>query len=122
MTINVSMKCPFCSKSTTVSVDKEAFDAYKAGINIAEALPTMSLFDREVLKTGMCYDCQERTFGVPAPGHEEAWGERLGECGCCGAPIYSRRNKDGYAYVCKCCGCHHYYEGELKEVDEGSIQ
>lgn len=118
MLIDVRKQCPFCGKYTTVKVEAEALDAYNKGINIAVALPNLSAFDREVMITGMCYDCQEKAFSKPAPGHEDLWGKVVGECDCCGASLYEKDIK-GDKVICNTCGCRYLYINEqLTEVED----
>jgi hypothetical protein len=118
--MDLIQQCPFCGKSTKVVVSQVALSMYRAGSSIQEAFPKKSTFDREVIKTGMCYDCQEKTFGVPAPEHEEAWGTCIGDCPCCGAPIYDKHNNVtvGEEFACKSCHQPMIYDGnKLTEVD-----
>lgn len=114
-----SRRCPFCGKETTVEVDKEGYSAYLAGVDIVEAFPDMSSFDREVLITGMCYDCQSSTFNRPKPG--EDWGKCLGECTCCGCSVWESKNKlENGLYFCRSCGTRMSLDGDsLVDVEEG---
>ena len=112
--MKLEKKCPFCSATSGVEVDESAYANYMAGKNILHAFPKMSKFDRELIISGMCYECQEKTFHTPMPGNEEKWGEMLGSCECCDAPIYSKMDDKGGYYECGCCGCTYQYEdGEL---------
>lgn len=104
--------CPFCGKSTDIEVDKDEYTAYINDRELALHFGRRPAHERELIKTGMCYDCQEKTFGRPTPGNEEAWGECIGECDCCGMPLYGKRNVTGDGkYSCMSCGVVHRYEG-----------
>lgn len=110
--------CPFCGKTTTVKVSQVALSAYRAGAMIYEAFPKKSAAEREVIKTGMCYDCQEKTFHNPAPGHEKEWGEPVGECACCGATLYEKHDNVPTTgrFTCSCC------HAPLVRTDGGYIE
>lgn len=96
--------CPFCNKTSRLSYRPEDLQAYRSGKNIREAFPKMNSFERELLISGICFDCQEQVFNTPAPGHEAQWGDRITECGCCGAPIWEKDITEGSSIVCPCCG------------------
>ena len=103
--MTVEKTCPFCMTVSSVEVDEEQYEAYNRGLNIIQAFPKLSLFERELLISGMCFGCQERTFHKPLPQHAEEWGELVGNCECCGAGLYEKmdRGEDGL-YHCSCCG------------------
>lgn len=113
--------CPFCGASTELEVDKEEYAAYVHDRNLILHFGKRPDYERELIRTGMCYSCQERTFGRPMPGNENAWGNCLGECDCCGTPIYDKASAaaDG-KYVCKSCCLVHRYEGNelIPEYEE----
>lgn len=100
----LEISCPFCKKMSKLEYDSAGLSAYNAGASIMEAFPEMNSFERELIISGMCFDCQERTFNTPAPGHEAEWGEKITECGCCGSPIWRKDIKEGQPVVCPCCG------------------
>jgi hypothetical protein len=118
--MKVTKKCPFCANSTTIDVDEEGVFSFNAGMPLQSAFPNLDAFHREVFKTGICFDCQEKVFNIPLPEHEKEWGTPIGECSCCGATIYSIRNKRGDGYQCK--GCYQRFtvgeNDELVEVDD----
>lgn len=113
--MKINKRCPFCGKKTEVEVKEKEISAYNRGANILRAFPNMSKFDREVIISGMCYDCQEKTFHTPTPEHEAEWGESLMDCDCCGTPIYSIKDKtDDGGYVCHSCRLpYKLVDGEL---------
>ena len=108
MKIEISRKCPFCGKVSTHSYDKDAYERYMSGeCSIQEVFYNEHPMDRELLLTGMCHDCCEKTFGTPAPEHEAEWGKCVGECDCCGRPVYEKDAKEG-TFRCKSCGNDSY--------------
>lgn len=105
----IDLQCPICKKSHKLEMASEDWALYLAkGV---KALPRKyNSFQREQLISNMCIECQEETFGCPAPGHEKEWGEQLGECECCGAPIWSIRNKTPIGTY-QCLTCHETFTG-----------
>ena len=105
--------CPFCRKKTVLNIDDKEYSDYQNGAQLNEAFPTMDFFDREIIITGMCYDCQEEVFNKPHGEHAKEWGELLGECPCCGTSIYKNHNKskevDGH-WTCPSCREDFTYE------------
>lgn len=93
--------CFSCGKKTKLVVDDKSYSRWKSGDNIASAFPDMHKFNREVLISGMCHDCQSKTFNQPKPG--EDWGELVGTCPCCDRCIYPKDIVDG-TYNCPSCG------------------
>lgn len=101
----INAQCPGCGKISAVDVDDMQYLAYQNGARIEDAFPLMNPFSREVLLSGYCFSCQENIFNRPAPGNEAAWGKYIGECDCCGSPLYENRNAVGYLqYKCNSCG------------------
>ena len=115
--MTVQKQCPFCNNITSVEVDDEQYDAFCKGLDIIAALPDLNAFQRETIKTGMCPSCQEKTFHIPLPEHKDKWGERLGECLCCGQGLYEKIDKteDG-KYQCSLCG-ESYTREEIMETE-----
>lgn len=109
--------CRWCGKTTVVKVSQVALDMYKAGAFITEAFPKKNAAEREVIMTGMCYDCQEKTFHRPAPGHEKEWGEEVGECACCGVSLYDKHDNVPMSGRFRCPACH----APLVRTDAGYI-
>ncbi len=56
-TVTIENTCPFCKKSRTLQVAKEAFNNWSTGMAIQRAMPNASADDREFFITGMCNDC-----------------------------------------------------------------
>lgn len=103
--IIINMTCPSCGKISSMNVDEMQYMSYQHGANIQDAFPLMNAFDREVMISGLCHECQEKVFNRPAPGHEALWGNYVGECSCCGSPLYENKNCVGYQqFKCEQCG------------------
>lgn len=103
-TVTLHVSCPFCSKVSDLEVQEDNLYDYQNGAGILEAFPRMNQFERELIISGICFNCQEKTFNTPAPGHEAEWGEMITECGCCGAPIWEKDIPEGSPIICPCCG------------------
>ena len=113
MDMVVERYCPSCQKEYELKVDGAAFARFQANPreNIQKIMPDVNSFVRESLITGFCFDCQEKFFNRPAPGHEEAWGPQLTECPQCGCSIYEKDMID--SYIMKCPSCH--FQGDPNE-------
>lgn len=95
--IDYTQICRFCGKSESHDVPVDGLEKWQDGMRIQDAMPKEELFLREFLITGVCYECQSKLYNRPMPG--EDWGEMLGECENCGAPIYPKDMG-----VCPSCG------------------
>ena len=62
MAITLEITCPFCGAVSFVDVDEEAFIRWQSGELIQNAFPYMRADDREILISGLCYDCQADFF------------------------------------------------------------
>jgi hypothetical protein len=58
----VKTTCPHCMQVTSVTVDREGYDRWKAGELIQRALPNLSADEREMLMTGICPNCWDKIF------------------------------------------------------------
>lgn len=101
----VDCNCPFCGKTTKVSMSHDKLEEYHLNPTMdLDSVYSMNAFNREAIISGLCYSCQERTFNMPAPGNEEKWGKQAGECQCCGATLWDKdRNESGFL-ICPSCG------------------
>lgn len=61
--MTVERQCPLCGKITAIEVNFEEFAAWKGGALIQDAMPHMSVDDREILMTGICPQCWDSQFG-----------------------------------------------------------
>lgn len=103
--MKVRKKC-MCGKTSTIEVNEIKYNAWQAGLKIQDVFPELHPFERELLISGMCFDCQEKMYNRPAPGHEEMWGRKLGQCTCCDRPVFEKKdipNEEGL-YCCPQCG------------------
>lgn len=59
-------KCPMCKRAMTVQVDDTGFTKYSFayGITIQDAFPDYNPAERELIKSGYCFDCQSILFGT----------------------------------------------------------
>lgn len=112
MMLKQSFKC-MCGKTTQLDIDSARLSRVQAGEHVQHVFPDASPFFREVIISGTCYDCQQKLFNRPAPGHEKEWGAFIGSCPCCDRAIYEKDVKDG-KYTCTACG-------ESVEVKDGKI-
>ena len=55
--------CPLCMGEHTVTVNRQAYNLWRAGELIQIAMPNLSATEREQLISGMCPDCQKAIFG-----------------------------------------------------------
>ena len=55
-------KCPFCRTKTEIKISAKGYEKWLDGDCVQDAFPDMSAEDRELLITGMCYNCQDKTF------------------------------------------------------------
>lgn len=97
--MEIIIKCPNCCIKSKVEMTSEEYELYSSGVEVQKIFPRKNAFFREVLISGMCYDCQSKFFNKPKPG--EDWGEIKCECECCGAPIYEKDVKVGTCPFCK---------------------
>ena len=63
MRTNVVMTCTFCRKFHLVEVDLEQLEAWRNGELIQNAMPDLTLIEREQLISGLCPKCQTEIFG-----------------------------------------------------------
>ena len=63
MRTNVVMTCTFCRKFHLVEVDLEQLEAWQNGELIQNAMPDLTLTEREQLISGLCPKCQTEIFG-----------------------------------------------------------
>lgn len=61
--INLEIVCPFCGNSFVLSVDEDDYLAWRGGMLVQDAFPYLSAEERELLISGICPECWEKTFG-----------------------------------------------------------
>lgn len=65
-TIEVVTTCPFCGEDHIVTVPEDGYNRWIRGEKIQIAMPEVPAEDREMLISGICPTCWNKTFG-PAP-------------------------------------------------------
>ena len=64
MPMEIECHCPFCGVVRTVTVDAIDYLAWEVGDALAQdAFPYLSADEREMLISGICPTCWEKTFG-----------------------------------------------------------
>lgn len=96
--------CPMCCRpsETRGDVTTAQLQDYRTGTLVQKAFPNLDAFDREIIINGTCYDCQEKMYNRPAPGHEEKFGEYICDCDVCGAPLWEKDRKEA-GITCPTC-------------------
>lgn len=61
--INLIVTCPFCGKESVVSVFASDYYAWLRSGLVQDAFPYLSAEERELLISGICPECWEKTFG-----------------------------------------------------------
>lgn len=60
--MTVARRCPFCQKVTSIAVDPIAYMMWERGACVQDALPMLSVAEREVIISGLCVSCQDDFF------------------------------------------------------------
>lgn len=60
----IMQQCPFCMNMHTVEVEEKSFNEWLSGELIQNAMPNMSVTEREQLISGICPKCQDSIFGA----------------------------------------------------------
>ncbi len=63
MRVEVTIQCPFCGEMHSVEVDYIQFLEWQEGAFIQDAMPELTLTEREALISGLCPKCQAEVFG-----------------------------------------------------------
>lgn len=59
----INTTCPFCGKTTPVQIRRVAdYNAWQNGALAQDAFPHLSADEREMLISGICPKCWEKTF------------------------------------------------------------
>ena len=62
-TVDVTVNCALCGGINVLTLEVEAWEAYKRGESHVQALfPDLSVEDRELLCTRTCAECWKKTF------------------------------------------------------------
>ena len=59
----IEMKCPFCGREHSVTVNADAYNDWLNGDLIQRAMPELSATEREQLISQTCPTCQDKIFG-----------------------------------------------------------
>lgn len=59
----ITKPCPVCRRASSLSVDREAYSAWKRDTLVQIAFPTMSADDRELLISGTHPACGDQLMG-----------------------------------------------------------
>jgi len=59
-TITLKRECPFCYKKQDITVPLKEYEAWKHGMLIQDAMPSVSKEDRETLISGVCSTCWDQ--------------------------------------------------------------
>jgi hypothetical protein len=78
----VVVVCPFCHKATTIKVVEEDYLAWKYdGALIQDVMYYLPSADREVLISGLCYECQDEMFHCPEDEDDDEPDDIDDDCG-----------------------------------------
>lgn len=77
----VITRCPFCGRGHEVEVNESDYWDWDDGVHVQDAFPYLSAGEREMLVSGICPNCWDKTFGQAEDeeeeeeeGIEEDWG------------------------------------------------
>lgn len=69
--------CPICRREELVTVNEKDYEKWEKGMLVQDAFPYLTADEREMLISGICSDCWEKTFGDSDEDEEdnEGWVE-----------------------------------------------
>ena len=70
----VVTRCPFCGRANEVEVNEDDYFDWDDGKHAQDAFPYLSANEREMLISGICPTCWERTFGGDDTEDDADWG------------------------------------------------
>lgn len=59
----ITYVCPRCGAISTVSPNLQDLEDWENGKLAQDAFPYLSAEEREILISGLCFDCQKKIFG-----------------------------------------------------------
>ena len=62
--VTVIVGCIKCAEGQHITVGNADLDAWQGGKNIQDAMPYLSVDDREILISGICGECFDKIYGV----------------------------------------------------------
>jgi len=65
--ISIVKMCPMCSKysARTLDTNEKQYQKWLDGALIQDAMPQLSIDDREFIITGYCDPCMDKVFSTP---------------------------------------------------------
>ena len=106
-TIKIKYTCPVCKQEYTIEADKERYAQYQSGTMLQVAFSDKKPIERDAIVGRCCMPCFSKMYNEPLPGEEDKFGERIGECSCCGQAVWSKDIVDG-SFTCRACGQNEY--------------
>ena len=64
ISVKVSVTCPFCGKESFLTLSANDFNAWQNGELVQNAFPYLDANERELLVSGICSECWEKTFST----------------------------------------------------------
>lgn len=65
--------CPFCGHVNEIAVNEEDYWYWQDGVLAQDTFPYLSADEREMLISGICPKCWEKTFGEEEEDEEECF-------------------------------------------------
>ena len=62
--LTITIQCPFCGECHEMDVNETAYNNWRGGELIQNAMPDLAPTQREQLISGLCVKCQEKIFGI----------------------------------------------------------
>lgn len=69
--VTIITACPFCGHANEVAVNEEDYWDWQDGALVQDAFPYLSADEREMLISGICPTCWEKTFGGDENDYDE---------------------------------------------------
>ena len=60
MLITLEFKCPLCGENSFIDVLAKDFEKYFSGELVQNCFPYLDASERELLISGICFDCQNK--------------------------------------------------------------
>lgn len=81
--ITITTTCPFCGHTNEVAANEADYWDWQDGALVQDAFPYLTADEREMLVSGICPTCWEKTFGDSDEEEEdpEDWEDDVDECG-----------------------------------------
>ena len=79
ISVKVSVTCPFCGKENFLTLSAKDFNAWQEGELVQNAFPYLDANERELLVSGICSECWEKTFGEDDEDDSPEWHDTCDE-------------------------------------------